>query len=409
MGASLMAGPLSGFRIIDFTTMLAGPMATSILGDQGADVIKVEAPIKGDHTRGLGHRREDLSAGFLNINRSKQSISLDVKTAKGKQIFLELAATADALVQNFRPGVMERLGISEPAVREISPSIVYVSISGFGERGPWAHRPCYDPVIQAVSGLATTQAGADDVRPRLVRTVLPDKLTAITAAQTISAALLSRERTGQGQHVRLSMLDSLMAFLWGSDMGAQTFVDQPVTNQEAASFIDLIYETKDGYMTVSAMGDKEWAALSRAFEAPSMLEDPRFLTSALRDKHINERLSLIQDYLRERKTEEWMSIFDLEGVPASPTLTRNQATEHPQLIASETLVETVHPHAGRLRQARTPGRFEGTPVTEYRGAPRLGEHNETVLKSLGYSSDAIDGLRRDKVIGVQIYRETETT
>ena len=140
-----------------------------------------------------------------------------------------------------------------------------------------------------------------------------------------------------------------------------------------------------------------------------MLEDPRFLTSALRDKHINERLSLIQDYLRERKTEEWMSIFDLEGVPASPTLTRNQATEHPQLIASETLVETVHPHAGRLRQARTPGRFEGTPVTEYRGAPRLGEHNETVLKSLGYSSDAIDGLRRDKVIGVQIYRETETT
>ena len=400
-----MGGPLSGFRIIDLTTMLAGPMATSILGDQGADVIKVEVPSSGDHTRRLGHRSADLSAGFLNINRSKRSMSVDLKHEQGKVIFRKLAETSDALVQNFRPGVVERLGIAENDIRAVSPKIVYVSLSGFGERGPWSHKPVYDPVIQALSGLATIQAGSDETRPCLVRTVLPDKLTAITASQTVTAALLSRERTGEGQHVRLSMLDALMAFLWGSDMGAQTFVDKPVTNQEAASFIDLIYETRDGYMTVSAMGDKEWTALTRALDKPEWLEDSRFLTTQLRDKHINERLSLTQEQLRTRTTSEWMTIFDAEGVPSAPALTRNEAIEHPQTIASEILIETDHPHAGRLRQARTPGRFEGTPAGNYRGAPRLGQHTDELLTELGYSPSEIETLREEQVIGAQDYSE----
>ena len=400
-----MGGPLSGFRIIDLTTMLAGPMATSILGDQGADVVKVEIPNKGDHTRALGHRQADLSAGFLNINRSKRSISLDLKHQEGKAIFAKLAASADALVQNFRPGVVERLGIAEHHIRQVSPKIVYVSMSGFGERGPWAHKPVYDPVIQALSGLATIQGGADDARPRLVRTVLPDKLTAVTASQTVTAALLSRERTGEGQHVRLSMLDSLMAFLWGSDMGGQTFVDHPVTNQEAASFIDLIYATKDGYMTVSAMGDKEWGALSRAFNQPALLEDPRFLTQTLRDKYINERLTMIQEQLKERTTAEWMEIFDTHDVPCGPVLTRNQAIEHPQMLAAEILIETDHPHAGRLRQTRTPGRFEGTPTGNYRGAPQLGEHTDEILAELGYSASEIGAFRDGRVIGSENYRD----
>ena len=380
-----MAGPLAGFRIIDLTTMLAGPMATCILGDQGADVIKVEAPEFGDHTRNLGHRSANMSSGFLNINRSKRSIALNLKQETGQAIFKKLAATADALVQNFRPGVVERLGIAENDIREVSPKIVYVSMSGFGERGPWSHKPVYDPVIQALSGLATIQAGSDEARPRLVRTVLPDKLTAITASQTVTAALLSRERTGEGQHVRLSMLDSLMAFLWGSDMGAQTFVDKPVSNQEAASFIDLIYETKDGYMTVSAMGDKEWNALVRAFDKPDLLENPLFLTTELRDKNINERLAMTQEQLLTRTTDDWMVIFDAEGVPSAPALTRNQAIQHPQIQASEILIETEHPHAGKLRQTRTPGRFEGTPVGDYRGAPRLGEHSAEILSELGFT------------------------
>ncbi|MBV9775703.1 MAG: CoA transferase, partial [Acetobacteraceae bacterium] len=238
-----MNGPLSGYRVIDLTTMLSGPWATMMLADQGADVIKVEAPGTGDHVRSLGNRRGGMSAMFLNINRNKRSIAIDLKTERGRRLLEELVGTADVFVQNFRPGVADRLGIGEAALRGRSPALVYASISGFGEVGPWAGKPTYDPVIQAVSGLTSVQAGDDEARPRLVRTVLPDKVAALTAAQAITAALLARARSGEGQHVRLSMLDAVMAFLWASDMGAQTYPDRPTTNQEAASFIDLIYET----------------------------------------------------------------------------------------------------------------------------------------------------------------------
>ena len=191
-------GPLDGIRIIDLTSMLSGPWATMILADQGADVIKVEEPRQGDHTRAYGNRRNGFSASFLNLNRNKRSIAIDLKTAQGVDIVKRLCATADVLVQNFRPGVVERLGIDEAAIRTVAPHIVYVSINGFGENGPYAHKPVYDPIVQAFSGLTTVQAGADDRRPRLIRTVLPDKLTAVTAAQAIAAALVGRLQDGQG-------------------------------------------------------------------------------------------------------------------------------------------------------------------------------------------------------------------
>ncbi|MFP6759593.1 MAG: CoA transferase [Alphaproteobacteria bacterium] len=395
-----MAGPLDGIRIIDLTAMLAGPWATMILGDQGADVIKVEAPGRGDHTRSLGHRANGLPANFLNINRSKRSVTIDLQTEAGRGLLLDLARDADVLVQNFRPGVVERLGVGEADIRAVAPNIVYVSISGFGEKGPYAAKPTYDPIIQALSGLTTVQGGSDDARPRLVRTVLPDKLTAITAAQAIAAALFARERTGTAQHVRLSMLDSVLSFLWASDMGAQTFVDSPVSNQRAASFIDLIYETKDGHMTVSTMSDKEWAALSRAVERPGLLEDPRFTSPALRDRNINDRLALIQDILLTRTTADWLARLEAENVPCAPALTRSEVVENAQVAASEILLESDHPHAGRLRQTRPAARFEGTPVTIRRGAPRLGEHTDEVLAELlGLSDAEIAALRASGAIG----------
>ena len=395
-----MAGPLDGIRIIDLTAMLAGPWATMILGDQGADVIKVEAPGRGDHTRSLGHRAHGLPANFLNINRSKRSVTIDLKTEAGRGLLLDLARDADVLVQNFRPGVVERLGVGEADIRAVSPNIVYVSISGFGEKGPYAAKPTYDPIIQALSGLTTVQGGSDDARPRLVRTVLPDKLTAMTAAQAIAAALFARARTGTAQHVRLSMLDSVLSFLWSSDMGAQTFIDRPVSNQRAASFIDLIYETKDGHMTVSTMSDKEWAALSRAVERPDLLEDPRFTSPALRDRNINDRLALIQDILLTRTTADWLARLEAENVPCAPALTRSEVVDHPQVAASEILLEFDHPHAGHLRQTRPAARFEGTPATIRRGAPRLGEHTDEVLADLlGLSDAEIAALRAAGVIG----------
>lgn len=400
-----MAGPLAGFRIVDLTTMLSGPWATSILGDQGADVIKVEVPGMGDHTRSLGNRSGGLSAGFLNINRSKRSITLNLKHDQGKSILEKLAASADVFIQNFRPGVVERLGISEPDIRKVSPTVVYVSISGFGERGPLAQKPVYDPVVQAISGLTTVQAGSDSARPRLIRTTLPDKLTSVVASQAVSAALLARERTGKGQHVRLSMLDAVLNFLWASDMGGQTFVDRPVSSQAAASFIDLIYETKDGYMTVSTMSNKEWAALAKAFDRQEMLEDPRFKTPELRDQNVDARLSLVQEVLSTKTTQEWLDIFEKEDVPSAPALTRQQVIEHPQVIDSEVLLEHEHPVAGRLRQTRTAARFEGTPPDIRRGAPRLGEHNTEILSELGFSVDEIAELRNCGAVGQDMHPE----
>jgi crotonobetainyl-CoA:carnitine CoA-transferase CaiB-like acyl-CoA transferase len=393
-------GTLDGIRIIDLTSMLSGPWATMILGDQGADIIKVEVPGQGDHTRSLGNRRQGFSAQFLNLNRNKRSVTIDLKSEDGRALLKRLCATADVLVQNFRPGVVERLGIDEAAIRAVAPAIVYVSISGFGEMGPYADKPAYDPVVQALSGLTSVQAGSDTERPRLIRTVLPDKLTAVTAAQAIASALVARFRTGLGQHVRLSMLDAVLAFLWASDMGAQTYIGgEAVSTRAAASFIDLIYQTQNGFMTVAVMSNKEWAALTRALERPQWLDDPRFKTPALRDQNINDRLQMTQDVLRTRTTEAWLARLEAEEVPCAPVLTRSQVIAHPQVLATDILLESEHPVAGPLRQTRAAARFSQTPASLRRGAPRLGEHTAEVLGELGLSAAEIGALRRRGAIG----------
>jgi crotonobetainyl-CoA:carnitine CoA-transferase CaiB-like acyl-CoA transferase len=391
-------GPLAGIRIIDLTSMLSGPWATMILADQGADVIKVEEPRQGDHTRSYGNRRNGFSASFLNLNRNKRSVAIDLKTPQGVDLVKRLAAGADVLVQNFRPGVVERLGLDEAAIRSVAPSIVYVSINGFGETGPYARKPVYDPIVQAFSGLTTVQAGSDQQRPRLIRTVLPDKLTAVTAAQAIAAALVGRLKTGRGQHVRLSMLDAVLAFLWASDMGAQTYVGEKVNQRTAASFIDLIYETQNGFMTAAVMTNKEWAALTRALDRPDWLEDQRFTTPALRDQNIDARLQMTQDVLKTRSTEDWLERLEREGVPCAPVLTRDQVIAHPQILASGILIESDHPVAGRLRQTRTAARFETPTVVRY-GAPKLGEHNGEIFAELGLSQVEIAALGKQGVCG----------
>ena len=388
-----MPGPLHGFRILDLSAVISGPYGTMILADQGADVIKVEPPGRGDFTRAAGNRKGGMSASFLNNNRNKRSIALDLRHPDGVAALKRIAATCDVLVQNFRPGVVERLGIGEDAIRAVAPNIVYVSISGFGEAGPWAHKPVYDPIIQALSGLASVQGGSDSERPRLVRTILPDKLTAITAAQAITAALLARARTGEGQHVRLSMLDAVIAFLWSSDMGGQTYVGEEIPPQRAASFIDLIYETKDGYMSVAVMTNQQWEAACRTLGHPEWLDDPRFTTTELRDLNINDRLALIQSALITRTTEEWMALLDEAGVPCAPVLTRTRMIAHPQVAASGIVVENEHPRAGRLRQARNAARFSRTMPEHRFGAPELGAHGAEILREAGFDEAEIAALR----------------
>ena len=394
-----MSGPLAGIRVLDLSAMLSGPWAADILGDQGADVIKVEPPGSGDHVRALRNRSHGLASMFLNINRSKRSLTIDLKHPEGVATLRSLVATADVLVQNFRPGVVERLGIGYEALREVNPGLVYLSISGFGESGPYAGRRVYDPVVQALSGLTTVQAGSDTERPRLIRTVLPDKLTAMAGAQAICSALVARGRTGEGQHIRLSMLDTMLSFLWATDMNAYTFVDQPVEPERAASFIDLIYETADGYITVSTMKDAEWKAFCAAAERPDLLADERFDTPAKRDDNVNERLAVIQEVLLTRTASEWLKILPEHDVPCAPALRRFELLDHPQVLASNIIVESEHPVAGRLRQARPAPRFSGTPTTPPRGAPLLGEHNREVLAELGIDDAEIDRLVAAGVIG----------
>ena len=388
-----MPGPLHGFRILDLSAVISGPYGTMILADQGADVIKVEPPGTGDFTRSAGNKSGGMSASFLNNNRNKRSIAVDLRHPDGVAVVKRLAATCDVIVQNFRPGVADRLGVGEAAIRAAAPTIIYVSISGFGEVGPFSQKPVYDPIVQALSGLASVQGGSDAERPRLVRTILPDKLTAITAAQAITAALLARARTGQGQHVRVSMLDAIVAFLWSSDMGGQTYVGKTVSQQRAASFIDLIYETKDGYMSVAVMTNDQWAALARTFGRPEWLEDPRFATTELRDLNINDRLALIQSVLIGRTTGEWMEILEPAGVPCAPVLTRSEMIHHPQIEAAGIVVESDHPQAGRLRQARNAARFSATTPELRFGAPLLGEHAVEILREAGFSDEECDSLR----------------
>ena len=394
-----MPGPLHGVRVVDLTNVVSGPLATMILADQGADVIKVEHPSGGDFTRAVSNRRGGFSANFLNNNRNKRSIAIDLKTADGLTLIKELIAGADVLAQNFRPGVVERMGLGEDAVRAIKPDIIYVSISGFGDAGPFASRPVYDPLVQAISGLTTIQAGSDETRPRLVRTIIPDKITGYTAAQAITAALFARERTGEGQHVKLSMLDSVIAFLWHSDMGSQTFVGDEFPQETAQSFIDLIYETTDGYISVSVMTDKQWQALTRALGTPEWLDDPRFKTAELRQINLDDRLTLTQEVLRTRHSADWLERLEAEDVPCAPVLRRRDMVDHPQVQANEIVVEFAHPEAGPLRQARPAARFSRTPF-EYRGGgPSLGGHTDDILGELGYEADRINSLRAAGVIG----------
>lgn len=383
-----MAGPLAGVRVVDLTSMISGPIATMMLADQGADVIKVEPP-GGDLVRHLGPNRGGLTATFVSANRSKRSLALDLKTPEGMRVLEKLLATADVLVQNFRPGAAERMGIGEPVVRRIRPDIVYVSISGFGETGPYAHKRVYDPVIQALSGLAAIQRDGASGRPRMVRTIIPDKTTAVTAAQAITAALFARERSGEGQHVKLAMLDTMIAYLWPEGMTGFTFVGREVNASRSQLAQDLIFATTDGFITAGAVSDAEWQGMCRALERESWLDDPRFRTAQDRVVNVAERLAMTAAVLATRSSADWLERLDREGVPCAPVLERHQVFEHEQVKINGTIEEYDHPVAGRIRQPRPAARFDKTPAGMTRPAPVLGEHSREIVAELGFDADAL--------------------
>jgi len=386
-----MPGPLEGVRILDLTTMVSGPVATMMLADQGADVIKIEAP-KGDLMRHYGSQHRGMSGSFLSCNRSKRSLCVDIKAPEGLEIVRRLVATTDVLVQNFRPGAIERMGLGEASVREIRPEIIFVSISGFGDTGPYVHQRVYDPVIQALSGLAEIQTDRTTGQPKMVRTIVPDKTTAVTAAQAITAALFARERTGKGQHIRLAMLDTMVAYLWPEASSSLSFVGNELDPARGQMGLDLTFATRDGYITAGALSDAEWAGMCRAFGREELVTDPRFRTAALRSENVADRRTIMSEEITKWPTEEILKRLDTEGVPCAPILSRWDVLEDPQVVENRIIEVHDDPALGPVRQPRPAAQFSDTPAGVRRMAPYLGADNAGIAADLGYTPEEIETL-----------------
>jgi crotonobetainyl-CoA:carnitine CoA-transferase CaiB-like acyl-CoA transferase len=393
-----MSGPLDGFRIIDLTTMASGPFATSILGDQGADVIKVEAPGPGDALRGIGPSRGGLSALFTSLNRNKRSVVVDLHDPRGVELLDRLVADADVVVQNFRPGAVERMGIGPARYRRRHPSLIYVSVSGFGEKGRMAGQAVYDSIMQAYSGVAMHQADPETGVPQFVRSVVCDKGTAIQTAQLITAALLARERGAGGQHLHVSMLHASLAFLWPDGMQNHTLLGAGVSAPLTKSALPEIRATRDGFLAISFIQDREYQGFCRAIGRPDLADDERFRDAAPRARNQRALQALVDTTLRGFSTAELSSRLESEAVPFAPLGDPATIHEEVQVIANELLFESDHPSAGRLRQPRPLGDFDATPTEIRRQAPSLGEHSREVAREAGLDVQEIEALIADGVL-----------
>ena len=396
-----MPGPLEGVRVIDLTTIVSGPVATMMLADQGADVIKGEPP-SGEQVRRMGIEHGGLTTTFVSCNRNKRSLCIDLKHPTGLAALLKLMENADVFVQNFRPGTAERIGLGEDALRAIKPNIIYVSISGFGEEGPYSHQRVYDPVIQALSGLADIQADRETGRPRMVRTIIPDKTTSVTAAQAITAALFSRERTGDGQHIRIAMLDTMAAFLWPEAISALSFVGNENDPTSGQMGLDLVYESQDKFITAGAVSDAEWEGMCKALGREELLNDERFCDSESRSRNMAERRAITSQEIKKWPSKELLKRFDQEGVPSAPILNRWELLDDPQIIANKVFEIHEDSKLGRVRQPRPAARFDVTPSEIRTMAPYLGQHNRDILTEIGYSANEINNLNRDGVLNEDI-------
>ena len=377
--------------------MVSGPIATMILADQGADVIKIESPA-GDHMRRVGTKHKGMTSSFLTCNRGKRSMCVDVKQSKGLALVLELVKSADVLVQNFRPGVIERMGLGEDRVRELKPDIIYLSISGFGKNGSHAHQRVYDPVIQALSGLADVQRDQKTGVPRMVRTIICDKTTALTAAHAITTALFYREKTGEGQTMDLAMLDTMVGFLWPETMGSLSFVGKEQDPAHSQKSPDLVFKTADGYITAGANSDSEWEGMCNALNRPDLICDPRFKTAQARSENIAQRRQIVSDEISSWVSEEILERFDLGGVASAPILTRIDLINNPQIIENKILTIIKDEILGDVRVPRPPVQHSGQPTCVRKLAPFQGADNRALMLELGYKEPEINQYVRDEIL-----------
>ncbi len=394
----MSSGPLAGIRIVDFTSIYSGPIATSILGDQGADVIKVESADGDLMRRGLP-QRNGVAAHFAMMNRNKRSVVVDARTEEGRKILLDLISTADVVVENFRPGVMDRLGLGYEQVKALKPDLIYASINGVGAEGPYAGRRVYDAVIQGVSGVAALQSDPSTGRPQMINTLICDKITSLNAAQAIASALFARERTGRGQRVEITMLDAALHFVWPDAMHNFAFVGddvKPVRDMDHASFVR---RTADGYIAVMPVKAAEWEGTFRALDLMDLWGDERFATQEARWEHWNLMQAYLDDAYATFTTDRICERLEANDVPYSRINSKSAVVDDPQVVAMGALVPVDHPMGGAMRQPRPSAQFQATPSGLHRASPGLGEHTEEVLASLGRTPAQIGQLREAGVIG----------
>jgi crotonobetainyl-CoA:carnitine CoA-transferase CaiB-like acyl-CoA transferase len=396
-----MPGPLAGIRIVDVSAILSGPLATMMLADQGAEVIKVEAPGIGDFMRLGPFRRGGIAAFFANANRGKRSIVLDLGKPRAREIAKELVRRADVFVQNWRPGAAERLGLGPEDLRAVRPDLVYVSISGYGDSGPYRDRRVYDPIIQGLTGHVAVQRNPELPVPDLVRNVVADKASAYTVAQAITAALFARERGAGGQHVRVPMLDASLAFFWPDGMMAYTMIGEGVAGGPTLYELYRLQPTADGHLIYFAASDAEMHGLFRALGHPEWCEDPRF--GSIEGRRVPDNFqalgALLDAAFRGWKTRELLDRLVAEQVAAGAVLSLPEVIDDPQVRHNGAIFEREHPSAGRMREPRPPVRFERTPSEPGRPAPLHGEHTDEILAELGIDVAERAALRAAGVLG----------
>jgi crotonobetainyl-CoA:carnitine CoA-transferase CaiB-like acyl-CoA transferase len=390
---------MSGVKVLDLGAMIAGPVAATILSDQGADVIKLEPPGIGDVMRYLGASCNGISGLYHNSNRGKRSLALDLKSAQGIEVVLKLVENMDVVLHNFRPGVAERLGLGYEDVCAANPDIIYLSVCGFGDRGPYAQKAAYDNVIQAFAGVAQSQANQETGEPIQYYQLFSDKLTAITGSQAISAALFARERGQGGQHIRLSMADAVASFLWADVAGTSAFPGEGAQEGLSVAKGIRLLQFSDGYGTAAPVTDAQFHAYCRVFDIDS--SDPRFATVLDRNNHPDELMDMMQQVsqtARGMRTDDAITAMEEADVPCSRAMHLAELPSHPQMLANESFATLDHPAAGAIIEPNNPPNFSRTISAPLRTAAALGQHSEEILAEIGLDGAEISRLREAGVV-----------
>lgn len=390
-----MLKPLEKLRVLDLTRVLSGPFCTMMLADLGAEVIKIEAPT-GDDSRGNPPFINGESTYFMSLNRGKRSIAINLKTEQGKDILRRMVPQADVLVENFRPGTMDKLGLGYDSIKGLNPKLIYCAISGFGQNGPYKNRPAYDVVVQAMSGIMsiTGQAGGPPTR---VGASIGDITAGLFGSTAILAALEQRHETGKGQYIDIGMLDCLVAVLENAIVRyyATNTNPEPVGNRHPVATPFDVMKTKDGFIIIAIQNNSLWERFCKTIHSPQLFGDSRFSTNSLRTEHEPVLKALLEEILQTRTTQEWMDDFVKDGIPCGPLNKISDVVGDPQIQEREMIVELRgHPTAGAIKVAGIPIKFSDTKLSAEIPAPVLGQHSEEILQEFGFTSEEIQALHQ---------------